>query len=243
MGYRAIAFIAALCATLPTVAWGQDYDFQDTSEAIHYITTLPFSGPGVLPSTHEWTGFLEPDVYTNNGVTLDLTGFPIFAIPNFGVDIPDPYEGMPGYVLSQAISSNQVVAFSLGNVPTAPAGMTYDLVLYATNFQANAGTAFALTSGSGSADGGISQTINAPDPGQMAGPDNVFQEGVNYMVFDNVVPVGGVIGITATPLSTEADLNGVQLVAVAIPEPGTLALAAVGAVGLVARRRVARRRA
>ena len=202
-------------AAAQSAAWALDFDFQNDIVAVHYTQSV-YNGPGVFPSSHAWSTYYEPGTYTNNGVTLVLSGFNQVAFPNFLVDGPPPYRGTPAFTLSQAIAAQGTGVFELDNIPTAPAGDTYDLVLYGTNFAANAGTAFALTTGSGSADRGINATLNAPDPGQTTGPNDIFSEGRNYVVFDHVIPVNGTIAGTATPLFTEADLNAVQLVTVPV---------------------------
>jgi hypothetical protein len=220
MNHRIVVLAAALCVASPAAAWALDFDFQDDIVTLNFAQSAPLSGPGVFPSTHTWSGYYEPGTYTNNGVTLVLSGFDAVAIPNFIVSGPPPYQGTPAFTLSQAIYSHGTGEFELENIPTAPAGDSYDLVLYGTNFAANAGTIFALTTGSGTADRGINFTVNAPDPGRTTGPNDLFSEGRNYVVFDHVVPVNGIISGTATPLFAEADLNAVQLVAVPETLPG-----------------------
>jgi hypothetical protein len=226
MIYRIIVLLAILCTVLRATARAQDFDFQDDIVALHYSQSI-FNGPGVLPGAHMWTPYYEPGTYLNNGVTLTLSGFDEVPIPNYGVFGPPPNQNTPAFVLSQALTAQETATFELDNIPATPLGDTYDLVLYATNFAANAGTAFSLFIGSGSADKGISSTHNAFDPGQTSGPNDIFSEGRNYAVFDNVIPVMGTIVGTATPLFTEADLNAVQLVTVPVPEPATLTLAAL----------------
>jgi hypothetical protein len=224
MIHRIIVLLAAFCTALHATARAQDFDFQDDIVALHYSQSI-FNGPGVLPSAHMWTPYYEPGTYLNNGVTLTLSGFDEVSIPNYGVFGPPPNQNTPAFVLSQALTAQETATFELDNIPVAPRGDTYDLVLYATNIAANAGTAFSLTIGSGSADQGISSTLNALDPGQTSGPNDIFSEGRNYVVFDNVIPVMGTIVGTATLLFTEADLNAVQLMAVPVPEPATWNLA------------------
>jgi hypothetical protein len=224
MTLRSIVLSAALCTALHAIASAQDFDFQDDIFALHYSQSI-FNGPGVLLGSHIWTPYYEPGTYVNNGVTLTLSGFDEVAIPNYGVFGPPPYQDTPAFVLSQALTAQGTATFELDNIPAAPLEDTYDLVLYATNFAANAGTTFSLFTGSGSADQGISSTHNALDPGQTSGPNGIFGEGRNYVIFDNVIPVNGIIAGTASPLLSEADLNAVQLVTVPVPEPATLILA------------------
>jgi hypothetical protein len=175
--------------------------------------------------------------YLNNGVTLTLSGFDEVSIPNYGVFGPPPNQNTPEFVLSQALTAQGTATFELDNIPATPLGDTYDLILYATNLAANSGTSFSLFTGSGEADQGISSTLNAPDLGQTTGPNDIFSEGRNYVVFHNVIPVNGIIAGTATSLFTEADLNALQLVTV--PEPATLILAIISAASLLAVRRMA----
>src|ERR1700733_3876857 len=201
MTLRGIVLSATLCTALHAIASAQDFDFQDDIIALHYSQST-YNGPGVLPSSHLWTPYFEPGTYVNNGVTLTLSGFDEVAIPNFGVFGPPPHQDTPAFVLSQTLTAqgastfkqdNILPTFKLDNIPAAPFGNTYELVLYATNFAANAGTAFSLLTGSGSADQGLSSTFNALDPGPTSGPNDIFSEGRNYIIFDNVIPVNGVI--------------------------------------------------
>lgn len=217
-----ISWIApVLGMALPAVVMAQDYDFQDTTMAIHYVDPGPLHGPGVFPSSQAWTGFLFPGAYTNNGVTLNLSAFPEFAVPEYIVDSPDPYLHTPAFVLSQSITDDQPVSFALSNIPAAHAGDTYDLALYSTDFDGTGGSSFALTTGSGYPDKGINSTVNSPASGT---PNDAFIEGVNYVVFDDVIPAGGAVALSATPLFGQVDLNAVQLVTVPLattpPMPG-----------------------
>lgn len=65
---------------------------------------------------------------------------------------------------------------------------------------------------------------------------STYQEGVNYVVFRNVAPTSGSIGLSmvrSDPLNTYAGSNGLQIVE-AVPEPGSAMIAAIGgAAGLV----------
>jgi hypothetical protein len=137
MNHRIVVLTAALCAAAQSTAWALDFDFQNDIVALHYTQSV-YNGPGVFPSSHAWSTYYAPGSYTNNGVTLVLSGFNQVALPNFLVDGPPPYQGTPAFTLSQAIAAQGTGVFELDNIPTAPAGDTYNLVLYGTNFAAKA---------------------------------------------------------------------------------------------------------
>jgi hypothetical protein len=146
--------------------------------------------------------------------------------------------GTPSWLLSSAaIKGGGSETFTLHHV----AAGTYLLYCYGANYDNDRGTQFSVNSGT--AHNGINATLNQANgthPGQS------FLEGVNYVFFQGVSPdVNGDITITAIAnpldgvgnpnLSGEADVNGFQLIAV--PEPASLALLALGAGGLLMYRR------
>jgi len=214
-----IIIAPGIVLVLSAAAGAQSYNFQDTLESFHWAES-PIDGPGVYPTTAPWGGFIYNGPTTNNGVTLTLSGFADdFAIPEFIVEGRYQYAGTPADVLSQSLATSGVDTFELSNIPAAPAGDTYALYLYASNFNATDATAFQLTTGSGTPDKGIESTINSPSLGT---PNDKFSEGVNYVLFDNVVPVDGIVGGNVTsfggiglgPAYEQGDFNGAQLVAV-----------------------------
>ena len=143
--------------------------------------------------------------------------------------------GTPSWLLTSAAIANSPGSFTLHNV----AAGTYDLFLYGQNYDATRGAAFSLAAANGgTALNGITTTINN-------GNKTSFVLGVNYVEFLGVTPdssgnIAGFFAAVSNPisgLSGEADFNGLQLVTVPVPEPGTLALAGVGLVSLMAFRR------
>jgi hypothetical protein len=210
-------FIApGIVLVLSAGAGAQSYNFQDIVESFHWALS-PTAGPGVYPTSGLWGGFIYNGPTTNNGVTLTLSGFADdFAIPEFIVDGRYQYAGTPADVLSQSLATSGVDTFEFSGVPLAPAGDTYALYLYATNFNATDATTFNLTTGSGTANKGIYSTKNSPSLGT---PNDAFSEGVNYVLFDNVVPLNGVVSgtVSSGPIGLgggQGDFNGAQLVAV-----------------------------
>src|SRR5262249_53004141 len=121
-----IALLTATFFAISQAAWALDFDFQDNVTALHYSDAV-YNGPGVVPSSHPWTAFFDPGTFTNDGVTLTLSGFDTIAIPEFVVSGPAPYHGTPAFTLSQAMAAHGYATFQLSNIPAAPAGDTYEL--------------------------------------------------------------------------------------------------------------------
>lgn len=148
-------------------------------------------------------------------------------------------QGTAAFLLGTAalVSGTNVGTFTLANVPAG----TYALYLYGANFDGTRGATF--TASSGTAVGGITTTTNPNANG--GGPLTSFVLGQNYVQFVGVTPVNGVISGTwssvsnpISGLSGEGNFNGLQLVSIAaVPEPTSIGFAAVGAAGLLARRR------
>jgi hypothetical protein len=99
--------------------------------------------------------------------------------------------GTPSWLLTSAAvvnsgspgagtGSNPLGSFTLHNV----AAGIYNIFLYGQNYDATRGAAFAITTGGGTAVGGISSTLNT-------GNRSSFVLGDNYVEFTGVVPVGG----------------------------------------------------
>jgi PEP-CTERM motif len=151
-------------------------------------------------------------------------------------------QGSPSFLLGNAaiVTNNDVGTFSLMNVPAG----TYDLYLYGTNYDGTRGAAF--TASSGSALDGITSAIG-PNAASGSGPLNSYVLGQDYVEFVGVVPDSngtisgtwtGVTNPQDTSLTGEGDFNGLQLVsASAVPEPASLAVIGLGALGLLSRRR------
>jgi hypothetical protein len=149
-------------------------------------------------------------------------------------------QGQPSWILSHAalVSGTTVGTFTLNNVPSG----TYNIFLYGANFDGTRGALFGITTGGGTAVGGITSAIN-PNAAPTGNALNAFVLGQNYVEFTGLTPVGGVISGTwsavSNPnsgLSGEGDFNGLQLVTV-VPEPSTLAILGLGIGGLFGLRR------
>jgi len=172
---------------------------------------------------------------THSPVTLTLS-----AITAEGGAGTHANQGTPAFLLSGAeeVTGSTLGSFSLGSVPAG----TYDLYLYGANFDGDRGAAFTVSSGTPL--GGFTSTTN-PNSAAGSGPLTSYVLGGDYVEFINVTPSAGVIsgtwGAVTNPISTlsgQGDFNGLQLVSVAaVPEPASMGLLAVGAVGLLGRRK------
>jgi hypothetical protein len=211
-----------------------------------------YSGQGAYsdPGNNLWNGF-GPGYTANTGPNFTSSGAatPVtFSLgsgtsANGGIWLSgngtsNPNQGTPFFLLGYASLVNSanpgqgtagapMGTFSLGGVPAG----TYSLYLYGANYDADRGAVFSLSSGT--AHNGINGSDNN-------GNNNAFGEGINFVRFDNVVPNAGIITGSWIPnpnstLLGEGNFNGLQLVLV--PEPGGLALLALGAAGLIFLRR------
>ncbi len=134
-------------------------------------------------------------------------------------------QGTPSWIYSESVSgsgANPQIIVTLSNVPPS----TYSLYLYSASYGSEGGTLFSVNSGT--AHNGIDSTLNKSADGNN--PANVFVEGDDYVIFQNVVPdANGVIKIVGSPNPlnaangnvTQADFNGLQLVTTG-PPPGVL---------------------
>lgn len=150
-----------------------------------------------------------------------------------------PANGTPGFLLGEAalVSGTTLGTFTLGHV----AAGSYDLFLYAANYDYTRGAAFNITEGGGTAVGGFTSALNGAHGGTKGGP---FILGDNYVEYANItVGADGTISGTwgdpgvnpVSSLSGEGDFNGLQLVA--LPEPSAFALIGLGISGLLCVRR------
>lgn len=220
-------------------AFAQSYDFQE-NVAFMYFNYAPSLGPGVVSTNNSWSSYSEPGQYTNNGVTLTLSGFPEVSYPAIFVGGADPYNGTPAFTLGQSLWTNSTAQIQLTNIPAIPAGDTYSLYLYAANYGDEQGTTFGITTGGGAADDGISSTINSSSLGT---PNDSFAEGINYVLFTGLMPIKGEIDgfITPTVPGDMANLNGLQLVVdpppTSVPEPASVGLLLMAGSAILFRRR------
>ena len=155
--------------------------------------------------------FTEADTFTFNGGNTP------------GIALFKPYDGN---ATSPPAAPPTPLTLTLNNVPTG----TYSLYLYGINGgYANRGTTFTVN--------GVSQsTVNTTS--------SSFIQGNNYVLFTGLSPVNGAISATYTAYAgtgvqtsgnQEGDFNGLQLVQT--PEPASIGLLGLGALGLLARRR------
>lgn len=119
-------------------------------------------------------------------------------------------------------TSTNLPSFTLTGLTS---GGSYDLYFYLTNGNYhNSQYGTTVTIGSTS----LTASSNSQD--------NSFASGNTYVEFTNVVASNsGTIAATyaSVPYGNEADFNGLQVVNVSTPEPATLGLFAVGAIGLL----------
>jgi hypothetical protein len=208
---------------------GNPYAAYGANGGITGAGSVLFGSPGTTP----------PGTTPAGNATSSGSLSPITLSMNFGFDngaTAGSTLGTPSWLLTSAAvvnGANPVGTFTLNNV----AAGTYNLFLYGQNYDATRGASFTITTGGGTAVGGISTTLNT-------GNKSSFVLGDNYVEFVDVSPVAGQIagtfGAVSNPtsgLTGEGDFNGLQLVFAPAPEPGTLALLGLGAAGLIFLRR------
>lgn len=192
--------------------------------------SVPNGNPGQPYAWYSGTSIGGPNLFTPTNPVAPNTGnatsagtiSPIRVSLTYGFDNGangGVAQGQPSWILSHAAvvnGANPLGSVTLSNVPNG----TYNLYLYGANFDGTRGASFTITTGGGTAVGGITNTIN-PNAAPTGSALNAFVLGVTYVEFTNVVPVGGVISANWGPvsnpnsgLSGEGDFNGLQLVRV-----------------------------
>jgi hypothetical protein len=231
-------FVVLFAGSASAVVINVDFNWSGAT-----VPSGDYSGQGAYsdPGNNFWngvgfsgtTGGTSGALTASNGTTstaVTLTIGPLTDAFDYGTGNPgaNPTSFRPA-LFNDGIYINGSSTFSFNNVPTG----TYDVYVYSL-------TAGYHTSNSYNTEftiGATSQNVVQPS----ATPSS-FVAGETYVVFSGVSPTAGVIaGTWEKAIATNAIFNGIQLVSVAVPEPNTIALACIGAVGLfrVVRRRTA----
>ncbi len=168
---------------------------------------LSFSAFALLDSTGAATG-----------ATLDVSsGFTTFNSNGWGAGTQDNVmmEGWYGFADAES--------FTVNNLPAEYLVGGYDVIIYG---DVAGGRTMDYTIGG--------QTETIVDPGTNFTPGTAFAEGANFAVFSGLNSAS--FTITGNALADgRSAINGVQIIPV--PEPTGAALAALGAIGLLCRRR------
>ncbi len=207
----------ALCLGIVLV-----FPWKASATTINFAMPSDYSGTGAAPDPGTyWNPIVEngttftdklSDGSTPTAVTLKQsdTGTYTDATSANGIALFHPF------ALAQ---NNSIQQLTMNNVPAG----VYNLYLYGINGgYEDRGTTFTLAGGS------TKSTLNQQD--------NTFAQGDNYVVFTNVSPTAGTIVVNWTAnLSgraggTEGQFNGLQLMSV--PEPSSVLLLGLGAIGL-----------